>query len=351
MKLLIIDPSTDPRWDSFVERHPLGTLYHRSCWKEILQRTFGYAPLYCVLEDAERNIVGGMALAFVRSVLTGNRLVSLPFADYCDPLVGSEEDFRALLSGIVQSVQGRKSRFIKLCTADPPIALPAFGFQQAVTYKNHLVPTDRPLDQIRSSVISTSRRNMIRKAQKLGVRVVRADNEGDLEEFLLMYLRTRKGHGLLPMPFRFFRNLWKEFSPKGQAYLHVAKLGPRSIAGMFLLRDSKMLYALSAASIEEYLSYRPNDLLYWEAIELASREGLPFVDFGRTAEGNHGLLQFKREWGSTERDLRHYLMPLKGHRHWRMEGLASHDGLRRLVKRMPDPLLKIGGDVLYRHLG
>jgi predicted N-acyltransferase len=346
----LIDPSTDKRWDSFVENHPHGTLYHLSCWEEVLERTFGYTPLYYVLEDAKGNISGGIPMFSIRSFATGNRLVSLPFSDYCNILVESENEFAFLLSSIRNSACARTSNFIRFCLTDSDIDLRAHGFQQERQFKNHILPIDGPSDVIKNTVIHASRRNTIRQALKLGVSIAYSAGGHDLVDYYHMYVQTRKKHGLVPLPFGFFKNVWAVLQPKRMAYLALAKVKGKTVAGSLFLRDRSTLYVLSNASLKDFLRYRPNDLLWWEAIDLAAREKLKTVDFGRTSVDNVGLLAFKREWGPIERDISHYALPLRTSGH-EGAGLASNRTLRGLIRFMPNPLLRLCGKLMYRHVG
>ena len=84
--VVFIDPVSDHRWDKFVESHPYGWLCHLSGWKKVLEKSFshmrGYYPV--LLNGSE--IKAAMPIFQVKSWLTGQRLVSIPFASLCDPL-------------------------------------------------------------------------------------------------------------------------------------------------------------------------------------------------------------------------------------------------------------------------
>lgn len=347
----IIDPSRDKRWDSFVESHPNGTLYHLSCWKNVLEKTFGYTPLYYVLEDENGDIKGGMPLFSVRSFITGNRLVSLPFSDYCNLLVGSDDEFQLILTAILSGGYGKAGSFIRLCLRDCTVDLERYGFRLEAQYKNHVLQVDKPSEVIRRTVIDSSRRRNLQMAARSGVSVIYSRGEKDLEAYYRMYILTRKKHGLVPLPYRFFQNVWATLAPRGMAYLVLAKMHSRTIAGIVLLRDKNTLYCLSNASMQQYLACRPNDLLWWEGIELAAREGLLTFDFGRTSATNRGLLSFKRKWRTVERDIKHYVLPLSSRRRGDQSVHISNGAVKRLVKLMPSCLLRLGGELAYRLFG
>ena len=52
-----------------------------------------------------------------------------------------------------------------------------------------------------------------------------------------------------------------------------------------------------ASSINDYREKCPNNLLYWEAIRFAIRNGAAKFDFGRSTPGE-GTYRFKKQWGA-----------------------------------------------------
>lgn len=83
-------------WDQFVEHHPLGTIYHHSLWQGVIQRSYGYEPLYHLLCRDGSDIQAAISSLHVKSWLTGNRIISYPFSDTCYPLIETSEQFEAL---------------------------------------------------------------------------------------------------------------------------------------------------------------------------------------------------------------------------------------------------------------
>ena len=79
-----------------------------------------------------------------------------------------------------------------------------------------------------------------------------------------------------------------------------------------------------------------------------SAEGFATFDFGRTPLDNAGLRKFKMGWGPAEHRIEYV-------RHDRRSGRYAADsgaGPRwrgRLLRALPEPLLKLIGSVLYRH--
>src|SRR6476661_1370625 len=93
-----LEPSDEPRWDAFVVRHRNGLIYHRGCWRRVLEEAFPHirGRFLALVDRGTDEIVAGMPVYTVRSWLLGNRVVSLPFATFCDPLIDDEAQFEIL---------------------------------------------------------------------------------------------------------------------------------------------------------------------------------------------------------------------------------------------------------------
>src|SRR5215510_5456746 len=83
----ILDPLVDNRWDELVAQHACASVFHERGWLEALARTYGYEPFVLTTTPASQRLDNGVVLCRISSWMTGTRLVSLPFADHCEPLL------------------------------------------------------------------------------------------------------------------------------------------------------------------------------------------------------------------------------------------------------------------------
>ena len=86
MQLHTLDPMIDHRWDDLVASHAKASVFHQSGWLRALAKTYGYRPVVLTSTPAEGPLSDGIVFCEVKSWITGNRLVSLPFADHAEPL-------------------------------------------------------------------------------------------------------------------------------------------------------------------------------------------------------------------------------------------------------------------------
>src|ERR1039458_7119868 len=105
-------------WDRFVLQHPQGSPFHLIAWKQSIEKTFGYRPLYLVAE-AGQQIEAILPVFFVRSLLMGKALISTPFAVYGGILSYSAEARQSLVDEVRRLGESLGVNFIELRNAYP----------------------------------------------------------------------------------------------------------------------------------------------------------------------------------------------------------------------------------------
>src|SRR5581483_7419208 len=103
------DPLTDERWPELLAVHPRASIFHSVEWLRALQKTYGYRPVCYTTCSPDQYLTNALVLCRVDSWLTGRRLVSNPFSDYCDPLLDDDPDFLESVLGAVQEEAAAKN--------------------------------------------------------------------------------------------------------------------------------------------------------------------------------------------------------------------------------------------------
>lgn len=345
----VIDPRLSPAWDEFVAQQAAGSVFHRTAWARVLLETYRYEPRYYVLADASGDILAGVPLLLVNSRLTGRRLVGLPFSDMCPPLARDGCDLSPLLESIRGDAQGDHLSYVEM-RGPSPLPLLQWGFQEASCFTRHVIPLDKSLQELEAAFHSSARRGM-KKAMREGVRVHSTTSPEDMRRFYGLYVTTRRKHGVVPAPYRFFEKIQAHLLAAGSGCLLLAEWQDRLIAADLLLWDGRHLFYKFNVSDPQFLEQRPNNLLMWEAIRLGRELGCSAFDLGRSEADNEGLHRFKSLWASETSPLPYYYYPT-------VKGFATADGtgLKRTlmsiaVRVIPRPLLPRAGALLYRHLG
>jgi CelD/BcsL family acetyltransferase involved in cellulose biosynthesis len=287
----------------------------------------------------------GIAFCRIADVL-GERIVALPFSDYCDPLVSDTHSWRLLIDRLLpeQCPITVRCLYNTLPLADERFTL----VKQAKWHGLDLRPE---LSTLWIGMRDSTHR-AIKKSQREGIVVRVAQSEKELRTFFEMHLKIRKyKYRLLVQPFRFFQNIWRNFVEAKQGVLLLALYQDKIVAGDFFLEWKDTLYYKFNASTLAELSHRPNDLLTWEGIRYAKARGCAFLDFGLSDWDQAGLARYKCKFGAKEKTISFLqytpnFSATRGEKHLR--DLLAQLTHRFTDQSMPDVVTERAGDDLYR---
>lgn len=344
MKLVCIDPRTDPLWRTLVEQEH-SSVFHSPSWIQVLTDTYGWEASAHVLLDEQGILRAGLPFCRIADIL-GKRIVALPFSDYCDPLVDDANSWRLLIDGLLP-----EHAPITIRCLHNSLPITDERFTLAKQAKWHGVDLRPELDALWQGMHDSSRR-AIKKSRREGVIVRVAESEKDLRTFFEMHLKIRKyKYGLLAQPYRFFQNIWRNFVEAQRGFLLLAVYQDTVVAGDFFLEWKDTLYYKFNASNPQELSHRPNDLLTWEGIQQAKARGLTFLDFGLCDWDQEGLARYKRKFGAEEKTIS-FLQHIP---HGRPNSTEKEirNFLKQLTQRftdqlVPDAVTERAGEDLYR---
>lgn len=294
MRTICIDPRTDVRWQQLVE-HQQSDVFHSPQWIHVLTDTYDLDPRAYVVVDTAGTPLAGIPCCLANDMF-GNRLVSLPFSDYCDPLATTVEQWVGIADALVQ----QHSPVALRCLHNHlPLADERFKLRKQAKW--HGVDLHPDQETLWHNIHESSRR-ATRKAERDGVVVRAAQNKHDLRAFFELHLGVRKGkYRLLAQPFRFFEHIWDRFLENDHGVLLLAMHNGACIGSILFLEWKNTLYYKFNASSSTELTHRPNDLLVWEGIKYAKAKGCTLLDFGLSDWDQDGLVRYKRKFATQEK--------------------------------------------------
>jgi hypothetical protein len=342
--LEIINPLGYRGWDDLLLSRPDYSFFHSSHWARVLHDSYGYQPCYFSVID-RRELSACIPVMEIRSALTGTRGVSLPFTDYCLPLVPAGLSLNDLFSSLVEHGMKRAWQSLEVRGGEK---LPQ-EWPSSSSYYGHTLDLSPSEESLFSRIKDSTQRN-IRKAKRDGVTILLSTSADGTEEFYRLNCITRKAHGLPPQPLYFFRNIYDHVLSKGHGFIALARYRENTIAGaVYFLFGKRALYKYGASD-RRFLHVRPNDLVMWEAIRWCRDHGYSTLCFGRTEPENEGLRAFKNGWGVEERTVRYALFDM-GTRQFITGNPTGRAVSTAILRRTPVPLLKLIGNALYKHVG
>src|SRR5271170_756956 len=131
-----LNPLQDKRWDELVARHPKASAFHQRGWLTALARTYGYEPVVFTTSAPTAELRNGLVFCHVNSMLTGHRLVSLPFSDHCEPLFEPGEDANFLIQQLKSASENEGWKYLEVrpINADFGQTDSEVGFVPTATY-------------------------------------------------------------------------------------------------------------------------------------------------------------------------------------------------------------------------
>jgi CelD/BcsL family acetyltransferase involved in cellulose biosynthesis len=350
-----IDPLTDARWDDFVAHHPKAGIFHTSAWIDVTQRAFDYFPAHLAY-DVDGVLEAVLPLVLVRSVLTGSRLVSLPYSGPAGPAGVSEETVDALVAAATEKTTALRCGYLNLQTGEPlpPRSESLFVGTQPIVCSGIQLRGDA--SAIWTGSLKDTVRREINKARKSGVSVRLAESVNDLKSFYDLHVKTHHKHGLPPQPYRLFKLMWDTLVPKGMLRLFIALLDGRPIHASIYVGYKSVLSALYAGTDYRFLQFCPVKLLDWVVISSACDEGYRYFDLLQSDVDNPGLRSYKRSFGAVESPVTFYYYPKVAPAYRLKDWLVRDQSrvprlTRAVVRRIPTAGRKALGAVAFKHMG
>jgi lipid II:glycine glycyltransferase (peptidoglycan interpeptide bridge formation enzyme) len=149
--------------------------------------------------------------------------------------------------------------------------------------------------------IGIKNRNMIRKAEKNGVRIDEIDNSS-INEFHKMIVSTFCRLKMGPPPgLDFYKTIYKLLYPKKMIKIISAFYGNLIIAGAIFLMFNDTIIYWEAGSYKEYWKFAPNNLIQWYIIKKGNKLGYKYYDmlhyYDKKGNINLSLKKFKEGFG------------------------------------------------------
>jgi CelD/BcsL family acetyltransferase involved in cellulose biosynthesis len=339
-----IDPRKDPAWERLVAG-PQGSVFGSPVWISAIADTYGFDVAADVCIDPDGQPVAGLACTDV-SDFRGVRQISLPFCDYLDPVLDSEDRWNELVGP--RLARGLPLQ-LRVLEPGPPRHDPRFEHVGELMW--HATDLERDQQEILAGFHPQARQNL-RSARRCGVSVRFGTSLDDMLAFHELHRRVRKRkYRLLAQPASFFENIWQRFASIDAVTIGLASHDGVVIAGAVYLFWRDVMYYKFGASIAERLVVRPNELLAWESIRLGVTRGCRKYDWGVSDPAQPGLVRFKRKFATEEGRvtvLRHNPTGYSP-----ADSTAAHTlgELTSLLTRddVPDEVTQRAGEVLYRY--
>jgi lipid II:glycine glycyltransferase (peptidoglycan interpeptide bridge formation enzyme) len=269
----------DPDWDAFLAQTPGGHHVQTTLWAQV-KALLGWQAARVVVTQGAQIVAGAQLLLrplpFVGAIgyVTKGPLLALE-----DPLLA-----KLVISKLHQVAKSYRSQYL---VVQPPgngqvlaDQLSRWGFKPS---SNEVAPTatvvidlTKNLDDILAQMKSETRHN-IRRGQRKGV-TVREGTGRDLPTFYRLYVASSQRQKFSPPPEEYFSEMWRLLDPHGYVKLFLTEYEGEAVSALWVapFGDTVLIKRIGWSGCHG--SLRPNELLYWTALQWAKSQGYRYYD-------------------------------------------------------------------------
>jgi hypothetical protein len=273
-------------WEDFVEVTPGGTFYHSIKWREVVQRTYNYSPLYLAIKDNAARIVG-ICPGFIVSLMHIKIYDSIPYSDYGGPIIENhytKHGSLLLRSFLQEFCPSEGIHYAKFCFVEENELSKYFKSPSGCTERaKGIMEIDlktTPSDFLWNKMFSKNLKKRIKRIEQDGFEAQEARTKSDILEFYNLYVQNMKHIGATPDPYRFTENMWNTLHPDNLRVWLLRK--DKAVAGELFFKNGQREYAHYGAVDRKQTVHEATSYLRWAEIKKAEQEGRRYVSFGST---------------------------------------------------------------------
>jgi len=295
-----------PEWDSFIKKHPNGTVFQSYSMYLLFQESKNFKPIFIVAKSNGK-IKGVLLAVIIKEYSSAIGFFSSRTVIYGGPLMdNSVSDTNNLLDQLLKELihqVGKKSIFIQFRNffdwGDQKTIFLSNGFTY-LERLNYLVDTSSAKEV--KTRMSNSKLRQVNKALKTGAKIIQPENLEQVNQFYDILYDLYKKKVKKPLPDKsFFESFYQE-SKKGQLGILLLVLFNNKVIGGILspIIQNKTIYEWYICGLDkEYKNCYPSVLATWAAIDYATKNNIKYFDFMGVGvpDRDYGVRNFKQKFG------------------------------------------------------
>lgn len=307
MRIEALTPDFAERYEAFLLARPETLLYQSWRYQSLLIGLLGCRQQGLLALDEDDHIQAALPLMAMDGPL-GTVLNSLPFYGSNGALVGEDPAARAELVAAYRRLVQVPGMAASTVIENPLAPCGADGLAHDLTDERIGQLTPLPAAGDKEAALMQSfhykTRNMVRKAEKLGVEVV-VDNE--TMSFLVdVHEENMREIGGLAKSRNFFDSLPQYFRPGHDYRLYVARLGSEPLAAVLVFFYNRTAEYYTPVVRKEYRASQALSAAIFRAMCDASAQGYAWWNWGGTWLSQDGVYRFKSRWGTQDLPYRYF---------------------------------------------
>lgn len=307
MRVESLTPNFAERYEAFLLARPETLLYQSWRYQNLLIGLLGCHQQGLLALDEGGDILAALPLMAMDGPF-GTVFNSLPFYGSNGALVGENLAARAELLAAYHRLSQAPGVAVSTLIENPLAPGGAVGLAFDLTDERIGQMTPLPATGEKEASLMQSfhykTRNMIRKAEKLGVDVM-VDNEA-MPFLVEVHEQNMREIGGLAKSRNFFDALPQYFRP-GQDYrLYVARLGGEPVAALLVFFYNRTAEYFTPVIRKEHRNTQALSAVIFDAMCDASAQGYAWWNWGGTWLSQDGVYRFKSRWGTQDLPYRYF---------------------------------------------
>lgn len=307
MRVTLLESAYEAAYDTFVAHQPQALLYHSRKYIDFLIALLSCEQMTLMAINDAGQITGVLPLLAKNGPL-GKVINSLPYYGSNGGCLSSDFNSRHALISHYQTMLSNDAIAAATIVENPFDRLDPATIQHDFTDErigqftpihydaNH---ADRLMDSFHYKT-----RNMIRKAEKLGVRVT-------IENDQLAFVHQIHSENMLeiggqPKSTNFFKLVPHHFQPTTDYRIHIARLDGEPVAAVLCFYFNKTVEYYTPVVRKEHRETQALSAAIFSAMTQASKEGYRWWNWGGTWLTQEGVYRFKKRWGTADYPYRYF---------------------------------------------
>lgn len=284
---------TGIEWDRIIQSYSSATVFHLSCWHDVLN---SWQPGAVVRFDVEWDgrVCGhwcGLLLSRFGVSVFGAPLPGSA-TDYMYPLFSTPPPAGLFLDAVLTWARRRGVALLEVGGAylsEAELTAKGYGIHYTRTYRVDLAGGESNV----WSNLKPAMRNKVRKAEKHGIVVTDDTPPLFAPQFFDMLKQVFRRQGVVPTySLKLIETVVRVLAESGNLKTLTAWHEGQAVSSLILFVDGKTAYFWGGASYETAFGVGANDLIHWHALRLATGSGLLVYD---TCGGG----DYKQKFGGT----------------------------------------------------
>ncbi len=312
-------------------------------WMKVIVCTYG-TRIFVKYIERDAKVSSYVFYTVVKNFLEW-KICLCSYCDYCDGYVNCAQDWEDFFQDFRREYPSYRIA-VRNLRDDLVRANPHFQLLSQEWF--HLLNLQDSLEAIWNRT-HESFRSAVKQGKKKEISV-RVCEKKYLADFYRLHLRLRKNkYRVFPQPLAFFENIWNEYMERKKGFMLGAFFREQLVAANIYLECGNTLYYKFNTSDLSATHLRPNNVLFWEGIELAKKRGLEYLDLGSSGLEQKGLILFKEHAGVKGQYIFHLGFAPPGFKFSKKRILKA---FTTICTRpwMPEAAVRWGSQIIYPYL-